>query len=43
MSFIQYLPSTLEQFLLCATLLQVPLTEMLLRRLNAIMIYLYTS
>lgn len=43
MSFIQHLPPTLEQFLLCATLLQVPLTEMLLRRLNAIMIYLYTS
>lgn len=42
-SYIQHLPATLEQFLLCATLLQVPLTEMLLRRLNAIMIYLYTS
>lgn len=41
-SFIQNLPPTLEQFLLCSTLLQVPLTEMLLRRLNAIMIYLFT-
>ncbi|UJR30925.1 hypothetical protein I4U23_018437 [Adineta vaga] len=40
--FIQNLPSTLEQFLLCSTLLQVPLTEMLLKRLNAIMIYLFT-
>jgi hypothetical protein len=41
-SFIQHLSLTLEQFLLCSTLLQVPLTEMLLRRLNAIMIYLFT-
>jgi hypothetical protein len=41
-TFIQNLSSTLEQFLLCSTLLQVPLTEMLLRRLNAIMIYLFT-
>lgn len=41
-SFIQNLSPTLEQFLLCSTLLQVPLTEMLLRRLNAIMIYLFT-
>jgi len=40
--FLQNLPKTLEQFLLCSTLLQVPLTEMLLRRLNAIMIYLFT-
>jgi len=42
LSFIQNISSTLEQFLLCSTLLQVPLTEMLLRRLNAIMIYLFT-
>ncbi|CAF3699692.1 unnamed protein product [Rotaria sordida] len=42
MLFIKNLSSTLEQFLQCATLLQVPLTEMLLRRLNAIMIYLFT-
>ncbi|CAF3863443.1 unnamed protein product [Adineta steineri] len=42
LSFIKNLSSTLEQFLLCSTLLQVPLTEMLLKRLNAIMIYLFT-
>ena len=42
LSYLQNLSSTLEQFLLCSTLLQVPLTEMLLRRLNAIMIYLFT-
>ena len=41
-SFIQNLASTLDQFLLCSTILQVPLTEMLLRRLNAIMVYLFT-
>lgn len=41
-AFIQHLPPTLEQFLLCSTLLQVPLAEMLLKRLNAIMIYLFT-
>lgn len=41
-AFIKNLPPTLEQFLLCATLLQVPLAEMLLRRLNATMIYLFT-
>jgi hypothetical protein len=41
-SFIQNISSTLEQFLLCSTLLQVPLAEMSLRRLNAIMIYLFT-
>lgn len=42
LTFIQNLSPTLEQFLLCSTLLQVPLTEMLLRRLNAILIYLFT-
>ena len=42
LAFIQNLSSTLEQYLLCSTLLHVPLTELLLRRLNAIMIYLFT-
>ena len=41
-SFLQHLSSSLEQFLLCSTLLQVPLAEMLFKRLNAIMIYLFT-
>lgn len=41
--FLQTLPSTLEQFLVCATLLEIPLSEMLFRRLNAIIIYLFTS
>ena len=40
--FIQNLSSTLEQFLLCATLLHIPLTEKLFQRLNGTIIYLFT-
>ncbi|CAF0987159.1 unnamed protein product, partial [Didymodactylos carnosus] len=40
--FLQQIKSPLEQFLLCSTILQAPLAEALFRRLNAIMIYLFT-